>query len=113
MSFAVTFGTSAAWGMLLLSNLNSQNPEMSGFDGACCASAVPAQRNATKVGETEQAIGILNGVFIGVVGEPRWIAAATGRWNHTTLRKHTCRRNPCSKCTRTCEVSGRSSDPAM
>src|SRR5262245_33142561 len=39
MSFGVTFALSDACGMLLLSDLNSQNPEMSGFGFVSCAAA--------------------------------------------------------------------------
>src|SRR5215467_11606929 len=100
MSFAVTFGTSAAGGMLLLSNLKSQNPEISGVEDVCCASATSEQRNTINGAESKDA-NRMDGVFIGVVRELQWIAAATGRWNHTTLRKRTYRQDPYSKCTRT------------
>src|ERR1051326_9172584 len=98
--------------MLLLSNLSSQKPEISGFEGTCWAGARSAQRGKSKMAGTKPANRTVNGVFISVVRGLQWTAAAADRRNHTTLRKHTYRQDPCSKCTRTCEVLHRSLDPA-
>src|SRR5262245_10189878 len=132
MSFGVTLALSDACGIFLLSNLNSQNPDMSGFAFVSCAAAEVAQRAKTKMktpllGERGVAapakvasrlffngrshpsfskegnfLRLLRCAFIGVARVAQWIAVVTDRWNHTTLRTRTYPEDPCNRCTHTC-----------